>query len=279
MTQVFRAGLRAAAMIFWTGGMLALYGAACLASPGRKRCLPVLWHRGMRALAGVRFAIQGIPADGKRVLYLVNHVSYLDIVLLGGILDASFVAKAEIARWPVIGWLAGLQDTVFVERRATRSAGQRDELTRRLEKGDNLIVFPEGTSSDGCAVLPFRSALLDAAYRCHDVRLQPVSLAYTDVNGQPLDSTMRDRIAWYGDMELLGHLWRLLGLGRIGAVVRFHPVVAASDYPSRKELALACHATISQGVAAIASENRGPKPPEPDSGEPEPIMAVWPPFD
>lgn len=281
MISFWRAASRAAAIFLWTGGMVAAYGATVLVSRPAALRLPRIWHRITNAAIGLDRVHEGQPADGRRVIYLVNHVSYLDILLLGEVLPASFIAKAEVARWPVIGWFARLRDTVFIERRAARVAGQRDELTRRLARGDSLVLFAEGTSSDGKRVLPFRSALFDAAFQCPGALLQPVSLAYTHVNGQPLDTAMRDRVAWYGDTELAGHLWALLGLGRIRAEILFHPTVAARDFASRKDLALACREIVAAGVDGIAARNTGPEPmarkePDPDT---EPFLLVWPPFD
>ena len=176
--------------------------------------------------------------------------------MLGSLIAGSFVAKAEVADWFFFGWLAKLQRTVFVERRVRRTADQRDVMARRLEAGDNLILFPEGTSDDGNRVLPFKSALLSVAERRpHDQALivQPVSLAYTRLDGLPLGRALRPLFAWYGDMELAPHLWQLAGLGRLTVVVHFHPPVTLEDFGSRKRLSDHCQAKVAEGVALALS--------------------------
>ena len=97
------------------------------------------------------------------MLFAANHVSYLDITVLGSLLDASFIAKTEVAGWPLFGWLARLQRSVFIDRRARSTAHQRDSIAARLAAGEALILFPEGTSGDGNRLLPFKSALFSVA--------------------------------------------------------------------------------------------------------------------
>ena len=121
------------------------------------------WYRGCSRLCALKVRVRGHPVVEGPVLYTANHVSYLDIVVLGGLLDAVFVAKAEVVRWPVIGPLAKLQRTIFIERTATRASVENTELRHRLAMGESVIIFPEGTSSDGRRVLPFKSALFDIA--------------------------------------------------------------------------------------------------------------------
>ena len=176
--------------------------------------------------------------------------------MLGSLIVGSFVAKAEVGDWFFFGWLAKLQRTVFVERRALKAAAQRDQMSRRLEAGDSLILFPEGTSDDGNRVLPFKSALLSVAERRpNDVPLtvQPVSVAYTRLDGLPLGRSLRPLFAWYGDMELAPHLWQLAGLGRLTIVVHFHPPVNIEEFASRKQLSDHCHAKVAEGVALALS--------------------------
>lgn len=208
-------------------------------------------------------------------LYIINHCSYLDIGVLGSLIGGSFVAKAEVAGWPLFGWLARLQRTVFVNRqRRTDTAGQRNEIARRLEIGDSLILFPEGTSSDGNRVLPFKTALFSAAEQRIDgrpVTVQPVTIAYVRLDGIPLGHGLRPFYAWYGDMELGLHLWKLAGLGDCTVSVEFHAPVTIDDFGSRKALAAHCRQVIVAGMdRALAgrwlSIARRPAPPPADAG-------------
>ncbi len=155
--------------------------------------------------------------------------------------------------WPFFGTLARLQRTVFVERARRSQTGEaRDSIARRLSEGDTLVLFPEGTSSDGNAVLPFKSALLGAAEAVladgRHVLVQPVSTAYLATNGLPLGREDRPLYAWYGDMELVPHLWEALKAGPLDVVVQFHPPLSL-DSMDRKELARRAEAEIRTGQA------------------------------
>ena len=219
--------------------------------------LPRLYHRLCCRIFGIELVVEGTAATTRPTLFVANHISYFDITILGAVLETCFVAKSEIAGWPFFGWLARLQQTVFVERRARAVAGERDELSRRLAARTNVVLFAEGTSSDGNRLLPFKSALFSVAERSVDgapLAVQPVTLAYTRLDGMPLGRPIRPFVAWYGDMDLAPHLWFALGLGRITAVLRFHPPVTLVAFGSRKALADHCQQTIG---AALEAANLG----------------------
>ena len=149
--------------------------------------LPIFYHRVCTRILGFEIRVHGEKLASTPVLFACNHVSYADIAILGSLLPASFVAKAEVAKWPLFGLLAKLQRTVFVNRRATKATKQRDEMICRLEGGDSMILFPEGTSSDGNKVLPFKSALFGVAQvepHGQPLLVQPISLAYTRLDGR-----------------------------------------------------------------------------------------------
>ena len=213
--------------------------------------LPYAYHKLCCRIMGLKVRIVGTPAKTRPTLFVSNHVSYLDIPVLGSLVPVSFVAKAEVAQWPGYGWLAKLQRTVFVDRRRKTTLQQRDSLHARLAAGDPLVLFPEGTSNDGNRILPFRSALLsvaEAAPAERPLAIQPVSIAYTSVNGVPLGWGLRPLVAWYGGMELGGHLWRFSRLGQVEVVVQFHDEVRVGDFPSRKELTWHCAEAVAGGV-------------------------------
>lgn len=220
------------------------------------RRLPLFYHRCLTRLIGLDIAVTGMPVATRPVLFVGNHVSYLDICVLGAVIEGSFVAKAEIAGWPFFGWLAKLQRSVFIERRASRAGQQRDEISRRLASGDNLILFPEGTSDDGTHVRPFRSALFAVAERevaGRPLMVQPFSLAYTRLGDLPMVRDWRPLYAWYGDMDLGPHLWRMMGLGHIRAEVVFHAPVTLAGFANRKALSDHCYAAVRDGVVAANS--------------------------
>lgn len=182
------------------------------------------------------------PAQGP-TLFVANHVSWADIPILGGLLPASFVAKSEVAGWPLIGWLARRQGTVFVERRRAAVASQRDALSARLASGGKVILFAEGGSADGSVVLPFKPALFAAAV-AEDVPVQPVTIVYERVGGQPVTAANRLRIAWVGEATLLPHVWWVLTRRGAEARVVIHPALRPSDFTSRAELAAKCRDTV-----------------------------------
>ncbi len=219
--------------------------------------LPVLYHRGVCWLFGLEIVVRGKPETARPTLFVGNHTSYIDIEVFSSLIPVSFIAKAEVARWPLFGTLARLQRTVFVDRRKQSTGDQRDEIANRLAAGDNLILFPEGTSDDGNRTLPFYSALLSVAERKlpdgRAVPVQPVSIGYSQLNGFPIGRSLRPLLAWYGDMELAPHLWIFAGLGRVKVVVEFHPTVTIDQFGSRKALTEHCRQAISRGVADAIS--------------------------
>jgi 1-acyl-sn-glycerol-3-phosphate acyltransferase len=179
---------------------------------GGKRGIEVLWFTSVLHLIGLRVRARGAAASGLPVLFAANHVSYLDIMVLGQLLDARFIAKSDVRSWPGIGFLARISGTCFIRRVATEAAAQNDELAGMLGAGRSLILFAEGTSSDGASVLPFKSSLFGVVDRADGIAVQPVAIRYTHLNGMPVsDAAARDRLSWYGEMTLMPHLWTFLG--------------------------------------------------------------------
>lgn len=204
-------------------------------------------------LLGFHVRVRGADIAAERpVLFIANHASYLDILILGSVLDACFVAKAEVAGWPGFGFLARIAKTVFIDRKRGATGRERDQLNTRLAEGDSLILFPEGTSNDGNRVLPFKSAFFAVAQNTladgRPLPVQPVSVAYTRLDGLTMCRAFRPFYAWYGDMTLAGHLFDALGLGKLTVEVIFHPVVTIDDFGNRKGLANHCHDVVSHGV-------------------------------
>ena len=192
-----------------------------------RNTFPNAYHRFMARLFGIRIRTIGKPLTGEGVLIVANHTSWLDIIVFSAVGHVSFVAKAEVASWPFFSTLAKLQETVFVERTRRRATGQaRDQIRERLLAGDTLILFPEGTSNDGNAVLNFKSALMGSVEsRVSDgkggeraVRVQPVSTAYVGLHGMPMGRENRPLFAWYGDMELVPHLLEAVKTGPIDVI-------------------------------------------------------------
>ena len=227
------------------------------------RTLPPFYHRWCCRILGFRVRVTGNPIPNRPALFAANHVSYTDIAILGSLIPGSFVAKKEVANWPLIGWLAKLQRTVFVDRRMGSAVAQREAISRRLAAGDALILFPEGTSGDGNRTLPFKSALFSAAEdtgKIGPIAVQPVSLAYTRLDGIPIGRSYRPFFAWWGNTCLVAHLWSMIGLGKLEILVQFHPSTFLADCGSRKALAAYCQARIAGGMAAALFGRPQPMP-------------------
>jgi 1-acyl-sn-glycerol-3-phosphate acyltransferase len=226
--------------------------------------LPKAYHALCCRIFGIRLDMRGEISAAKPTLFVVNHLSYIDIEVMSAAVETSFIAKREVASWPLFGWLAKLQRTVFVDRRAAGVHAERDDVAARLEDGGNLVLFAEGTSSDGNRLRPFKSALFSAAQNeagGRAVAVQPVTLAYTHLDEMPLGRAWRPLVSWYGDMDMLTHGWQLLGLGRLTATLVFHPPVNYAMFGSRKALAAHCERVIARGLSA-ANGGRD-LPPEP----------------
>jgi 1-acyl-sn-glycerol-3-phosphate acyltransferase len=265
---------RMAIYLLWTLVLMPMQAVGLLLGRSWVAEFPRFYHRRCCRILGLDVRTVGEPITARPVLFAANHVSYTDITVLGSLIAGSFVAKSEVAGWPLFGQLAKLQRSVFVDRQVRSTARQRDAIAERLAAGDALILFPEGTSGDGNFVLPFKSALFSVVYsRDQPVTVQPVSVAYTKLDGLPIGRMLRPFFAWYGDMDLAPHLWRLLGLGRIEAVVEFHPPVLLADFPTRKALAEYCQRRVESGLGrqlAGRDETPATASPQPRPSEPAP---------
>jgi lyso-ornithine lipid O-acyltransferase len=218
--------------------------------PKQRTRLPRYFHRNMCRALDIEVTAHGQPEQGP-VLYVANHISWSDIVVIGGQIIGSFVAKADVEKMPLLGTLANLQFTIYVEReRRSRTVEQRNEITERLLQGHNVILFPEGTSSEGNVVLPFKSSLFSVVEdpALAHVRIQPITLSYTHLNGLPLIRALRHKIGWIGDVDFGPHAWQLMGMGRIRALIQYHPSVKRSDFTNRKHLAKHCEDVTAQGL-------------------------------
>lgn len=225
-------------------------------APSVAKRFPVWYHRQCLKLFGIRVELVGTPTAKAPCLFVSNHSSYLDIPVLGSLLPISFVAKREVADWPLYGWLAKLQRTLFIDRRSTQVKKGQTDLALRLAAGDSLVLFPEGTSSDGARVLPFKPALfqpiLDQAAG-QSLTVQPVTVVCTGLEHLPADRVARQQYAWFGDMDLLPHLWAFCQLGSCVVRVVFHTPVELDEHTDRKTLAAALERTVASGLYRAAA--------------------------
>jgi 1-acyl-sn-glycerol-3-phosphate acyltransferase len=217
-------------------------------APRLARVFPMHYHRIVCRLLGVRVEVVGEPPVGGPLLMAANHVSWLDIVVLSSVAPVCFIAKREVARWPVFGSLARLQRTVFVDRDRRHATGDsRDEMRERLAAGDILVLFAEGTSGDGRSVLPFKSSFFGAA-EMPGVLVQPVTLAYRGHRNLPMNRRLLPSYAWYGDMDLVPHLMGALRSGPIEVTVICHAPLSLSGELNRKGLARHAEEEVRRGL-------------------------------
>lgn len=193
-------------------------------------------------IMGMRFATRGAPMRHHGAV-VANHASWLDIFALNAAQTGYFVSKSEVAGWPAIGWLARATGTVFIQRKGAQALEQKTLFEARLRAGHKLMFFPEGTSTDGLRVLPFKSTLFAAFFADGlDALLwvQPVTLVYAAPAGQ--DARF---YGWWGEMDFGSHLIKTLASTRQGGVaVVFHDPVRVGDFPDRKALAAHCEAAV-----------------------------------
>ena len=203
--------------------------------------IPRAFHRGLCRIFGIRVEHHGQLARHRPMLYVGNHISYLDIFVLGGVIPGYFIAKSDVADWPVLGSLARLQNTLFFERNSKRAAEQIEIMREHLRSGGNLILFPEGTSTYGTSVEPFKSSLFKAAEMDDtQVLIQPFTVSYTHCNGEPMSAEYRDYFAWYDVTPFAGHFLNALGAPTVRAQISYAEPVSVTDFASRKECARHC---------------------------------------
>ncbi len=229
----------------------------CLRGRAKVRFARLYWALFCRVL-GMQVRVIGSPAPstgGRPVLFVSNHSSWLDIPVLGGVLPACFVSKGEVGRWPLIGTVARLGRTVFISRRAGPMAREIEAMRGVMSRGDNLILFPEGTTSDGSRVMSFRASFFALAAGAEPPIMQPVSIVYDRLAGLPAGRTTRPLFAWYGDMDIASHYWRLARYRGLRASVLLHGPIDPRVQPNRKALSREVWRIVADG-AAILRQNR-----------------------
>lgn len=231
-------------------------------SPKGARRFPHWYHRQVCRLFGIRLHIEGAVEKDKPVLLVSNHTSWLDITVLSAVAPVSFVAKKDVARWPFVSWLAKLQRSVFVDRERRSAVGEAtNEIMARLATGDTVVLFAEGTSSDGNRVLPFKTSLFAAAKPTAKasaeaaadtgVVVQTLSLVYTRLHGVPINRSSRPIVGWFGDMEMQSHAWALLKAGPLDVRIRIGAPIPLEAFADRKDLARRSEAEVRENVVRL----------------------------
>ncbi len=240
--------VKAVLIILWIGACALVLQCMRLlrASPASQEALVQCCYRGLARILDIRIRIEGELSAQRPLLLVTNHSSYLDIIVLGAAARVHFAPKADVANWPAIGAICRMTGCVFIDRRVSRTGENVDALRRALEAGNVVALFPEGTTSDGKRVLPFRSSYFMLAERevfNPPLAIQPATIRYRRMHGLPLDTIRQPLLAWYGDMDLLPHLRELLALQAIEVVLTYHAPLEVSGN-SRKNIANICEQTI-----------------------------------
>lgn len=247
--------------VLWNLLMVPMQAIAVVTSRRAATRIPIVYHRNCLRAMGTKVTRHGNVEKAPSTLYVANHSSYLDITILGSLLPVGFVAKAEIRNWPIFGILARLQRSVFIDRRPANAKSHAEEISDRLNAGDSLVLFPEGTSGEGNRVLRFKSALFSVAQiqvGGHPVTVQPVTIAYSRLDGMPMGRHIRPFFTWFGDMDIISHMGQMFGLGRLGVDVVFHEPVRFDQFSSRKAMSEHCEGVIAQGLSDALSGRLDP---------------------
>jgi lyso-ornithine lipid O-acyltransferase len=201
----------------------------------------------LRLILNIKVTIAGDEGQLERGGYVIiaNHVSYVDGIVLGSIFPIVFVSKREVKKWPVVGQWNVLCGTIFINRQRKNEVGALvREMTRKLRQEANILLFPEGTSTNGEKMLSFQTVPLAAPLRSRSI-IVPVTLAYKTIDEQPVTAANRDSIYWYGDMEFVTHFWNLLGRRSVEVLVTIQRKIECFRYADnsagRKKLAEDCY--------------------------------------
>jgi 1-acyl-sn-glycerol-3-phosphate acyltransferase len=242
-------------------------------APERQDCITAAWARGLLAILGVRLQAFHEPRPGAaRVLVVSNHVSWIDIFALYAAAPGIFVAKADVAAWPVLGRLVRNVGTIFIERGRSRHARRTsDHVAAVLAARGRVIVFPEGTTTDGTRVKRFHAALLQPAIAAGAI-VQPVALRYTDGHG-----TRSHAADYVGETTLLQSLWRIVSAPRLTVELEFLPPLSAAN-AERRGLAAAAHAAIAQALDPAGEDSAPGTAPGPRAARPSAFPATHNPY-
>lgn len=242
-------------MLFFVSAVLVHLGLSICGRPRRWRWISRLINRNFAAMLKTILNIRvGVDGEAQSMesggcLIVSNHLGYVDGIVLGSIFPVIYVSKKEVRRWPLIGQWTALCGTIFIDRkRKDKIPLLVGEIARKLSQKANVLMFPEGTSTNGKGLLPFQSAPFAAPIRA-GAAIVPVTLTYQRISHQPLSNQNKDLIYWYGDMEFLGHFWNLLTVQSIEVLVKIHPKIDTSRYQNdssgRKALSQACYESVS----------------------------------
>tara|TARA_B100000401_G_scaffold437170_1_gene382153 strand:+ start:7506 stop:8288 length:783 start_codon:yes stop_codon:yes gene_type:complete len=220
-----------------------------------KNIYPLFFYRIIKNIAGIHVEISGLRKKKHKqedvgTLYIANHVSWFDILCLGSVLNARFIAKKEVASMGIFGFLAKLSNTFFIDNSSKNMIFQYNNFIKdKLLNGESLILFPEGTTSDGNSIKKFKSSLFECINSSDRlIKVQPISICYVRKNNLPMGMYSRRFIAWVGETSMVSSMKEFLSSGSITVSLIFHPEVSMSRFDNRKELTSFCEEQILIGL-------------------------------
>lgn len=218
-------------------------------------------NRLLLKICGVRLLAKSKASGQKPMMIVCNHISYMDVPILGSLLPVRFTPKSEISGWPLISSLCSVTGCIFLTRRADKIEEAKNAIKEALAKEEVVCLYPEGTTGNGIETLPFKSSFFSMAeegINGRELYVQPVAIIYRAIGRLPIDRTQWPQIAWYGDMEFVPHFWDFLKLNSLDVEIDFLPPVSISQFTDRKSLAEYCRQAIQKTIEAARKENLSP---------------------
>ena len=214
------------------------------------------WSILILRLFGLKLKVIGKQSYNSTI-FVSNHISWTDILVIQSVLDIIFVAKSDVKKMPGLGFLAGIANTVFIDRNPQKISKDSLILKKKIEKGELICFFPEGTSTDGLRVLKFKSGffqlLFDGIYNQNKYikKVQPLSIYYKVHN----KNLSKDFYGWWGSMSIISHITKILCLSAGSVELKFHDSLNSEEFNDRKEIALAAENTIAKYISFQLSNN------------------------
>jgi len=249
---VFRALFKMAGVILW---IAIFYPAVWLAYKLKKfearDSILQFCCKGILGICEIKLKVVSQQTDARPLMLVSNHLSYFDIPILFSVAKVAMTPKSDIAAWPIISSICAITGSIFIERSAEKILDATASLKAAMSKGQVVALYPEATTGNGHEVLPFKASffkLADEKIQDRPVTIQPVALTYKSICGLPIDRTQWPNVAWYGDMELVPHLWHFLGLGPLDVELAFLEPVTIENFADRKAMAIHCQDVIAKQI-------------------------------
>jgi 1-acyl-sn-glycerol-3-phosphate acyltransferase len=256
---MIRAQLKLIALVSW---ILFFYPFAWFAVKikklGWRDAIVRFCYRGILAICEVHVRTSGQLSDARPLLLVSNHLSYVDVAILGSQAAIRFTPKSEIESWPVVGSICKITGCVFIERKPGRIQDTGQTIASTLAQGEVVSLFPEATTGNGIHLVDFKPgffSLAEEKIAGQDLSIQPVAIIYKAIRRLPIDTTQLPSIAWYGDMEFFSHIKTFLKLGRVDVELAFLPTMVLGQGEDRKSLAQRCQEAITAKIAQSRTES------------------------